>query len=95
MAIVGEKPESGVRVRIERAPRNETGSSEYAGTVTTPDEQWNVSAAIDAAGDVKITSDAPASVIEKVRLLVRTAVRHASDGGAPLPRVIHRWRADR
>ncbi len=88
MAIVGERPSHGMRLRLvlDRSKRA------YEGTATTPDAQWKVRADI-ASDDVTLDTDAPADVADYTRRVVRIAVRTAKADGTPAPRVIQRWRA--
>jgi hypothetical protein len=84
MAIVGDRPETGMRIVLDRIPGN-TGEA-YAGRLSTPTEDFD----IRVEGDV--VTGAPAELEEKVRLLVRTAVKHAEADGRPPPARIARWR---
>lgn len=92
MPIIGDHPERGVRFVLESATALEGAAARYVGAVYTPSEKYALDASIDGEGDVTVTSDAPADVAEKARLLVRTMVRHAESEGRPLPRRILRWR---
>lgn len=87
MAIVGDRPSHGMRLRLvlDRSGRH------YDGTATTPDAQWRIAAAIDDDGAVTIDTRAPAEIADYARRVVRIAVRNAA--GARSPRVIQRWRA--
>jgi hypothetical protein len=87
VAIVGDKPDHGIRVRLERTARG------YDGTATTKDARWSISIVIDDDGEVDVTGDAPDDVRERVRLIVRVEARNAKASGANLPRSIQRWRA--
>jgi len=87
LSVASEKPDHGIRVRLERSRDG------YDGVVTTKDERWTIAAAIDEAGDVTVTGDAPEDVRERVRLMVRIEARNAKSAGTTLPRVIQRWRA--
>lgn len=87
MAIVGERPSHGMRLRLVLDPSKRV----YEGTATTPEAQWNVRAAID--DDVALETDAPADVADYTRRVIRIAVRAAKTDGTPVPRVIQRWRA--
>lgn len=89
MGIAKEIPDHGIRVRLER------NAGGYEGTATTKDAKWNVACAIDADGEVTVTSEAPSAVSERVRLMVRIEARNAKAAGARLPRVIQRWRAEK
>jgi hypothetical protein len=105
VGIVGDRPESGVRIALER-PAHGGPPWSYAGEAVTPEARFALSAVIAADGTVAIElqlqpqlepqlRDAPAALVEKVRLLVRAAWKHAHEDGAPPPRRIVRWRADR
>ena len=63
--------------------------------VVTPDGKFELDATINANGEVTISSDAPAELAEKTRLIVRTAARHAAAEKSPLPRRIVRWRGEK
>jgi hypothetical protein len=91
MGIVGERPTSGMRLRLVL----DRSRKAYEGTATTPVAQWPVRAELDAAGEVKLDTTAPAEVAEYTRRVVRIAARNAKTDGTPVPRVIQRWRADR
>jgi hypothetical protein len=96
MGIVGDRPESGVRIAVERDARG--GSPwRYEGTATTPDDAYPVHATIDAGGEVTVETapGAPPDLAEKVRLILRTVVRQAkTDGNGTPARKIVRWRPD-
>lgn len=96
MAIVGRHLESGVRVVAER-PVAEGPPWRYEGEAVTENERFRLVAKLDAGGaaTVVLEPDPPAGLAEKVRLIVRAAWKHASEDGAPPPRRIARWRADR
>lgn len=99
MSIVGEKPESGMRITLER-PRDENPPWIYAGAIELPDLRLAIRVVVSAEGDVTVTADpadpaAPplsADLGERVRLLVRTAYRQAKSDGEPPARRIVRWR---
>jgi hypothetical protein len=88
MGIVGDRPESGVRITAER-PIEGGPPWRYRGTAVTPTEDFAFEATIDAEGEVVVTGAAPV-LAEKVRLILRTAARNA---GAPARKIV-RWRAD-
>jgi hypothetical protein len=96
MGIVGDKPESGVRIEVER-PREGGPPWRYEGHAVTASERIAVAATVTADGEasVEVAEGAPAGLAEKLRLLVRAAWKHASEEGAPPPRRIVRWRSDR
>lgn len=102
VGIVGERPETGVRIAIER-PREGGPPWSYAGSATLPDAAFPVVVTVSESGDVGVElapsgdtgAAAPADLAEKIRLIVRTAFRQAkSDGEAPAFRIV-RWRADK
>jgi len=84
-----------VRVDLER-PLGRAAPWRYAGEVVTPGQRLGIDVCVegDGAVTVRIQDGAPPGLAEKVRLLVRAAVRHAQDEGADPPRRIVRWRAD-
>ncbi len=96
MSIVGEKPESGMRITLER-PRDENPPWIYAGAIELPDLRLAIRVVVSAEGDVTVTADPAAPPLsadlgERVRLLVRTAYRQAKSDGEPPARRIVRWR---
>jgi hypothetical protein len=103
VGIASERPETGVRIAIER-PREPRGSRppwSYAGAAAVPDASFPLAVTVSGEGvvDVEIgPSEAgaapPADLAEKVRLIVRTAYRQAAADGAPPARRIVRWRGD-
>lgn len=92
MGIIGERPESGVRVTLTK----EADTDAYRGEATTATERHPVQVAIGEEDAVDVTITGPGAtdeaLTERVRLIVRTAVRHARADGRPLPRSIQRWR---
>jgi hypothetical protein len=100
MGIVGHHPESGVRVSLQR-DRGEGPPWRYDGEAVTESARFSLTARLDTAGVVTVAlpPDAPPGLAEKVRLMIRTAWKHAqrdqaSDETAP-PRRLVRWRANR
>lgn len=103
VAIVGERPLTGVRIAIER-PRDAGPPWSYAGSVFLPDAAFSASVRVTESGDVEVLLDAdpaergappPPDLAEKIRLIVRTVFKQAkSDGEAPAFRIV-RWRADK
>lgn len=95
MAILGERPETGVRVAIER-PIEGGPPWHYKGTATLPDETFPLRVEVSDLGEVRVQFDEPALVpsdlTEKVRLLVRTAYRQAKADDEPPAWRIVRWR---
>jgi hypothetical protein len=94
MAIVGDRPESGVRIDVTR---DALGGPpwRYRGNVVTPATTFPLEASISSGGLVTVEApSAPAAMAERARLLLRAAWRHASDEQQPPPRRIVRWRPD-
>ena len=81
VSIVGDRPESGMRLRLVLDPSKQT----YEGTATTPDAQWPVR--VDLEGDVSVKTDAPEEVAEYTRRVVRIAAKNAKAEGVAVPRV--------
>jgi hypothetical protein len=95
MGIVSPYPESGVRVEATRAA--EGPPWEYAGEAVVPDARFPLKVVVSEDGGVavELPTGAPGGLAERVRLIVRAAFRHARDEGAPPPRRLLRWRAER
>ncbi len=93
MGIVGPRPETGVRIDLMRPPRGGP-PWHYEGKIATATEQFQLTAVVSEAGDVAISAGArPEGAVQKARLMLRTAWKHARDDAAPPPRRIVRWRA--
>jgi hypothetical protein len=103
MTIVGQMPETGFRIEIERS-RLGGPPWLYEGAAVTPDARFPVRATLAVDGEVKVEvfspavfprRTPPAPLAESLRRIVRTAYRHARDEDphAPPPRRIVRWRA--
>jgi hypothetical protein len=102
VSIVGDRPETGVRIAIER-PREGGPPWAYQGTATLPDAVFPLIVSVSGAGDVDVIlagaadsqAVAPSDLAEKIRLIVRAVYKQAkSDDEAPAFRIV-RWRADR
>jgi hypothetical protein len=110
VAIVGERPETGVRIAVER-PRTGGPPWCYEGTAALPDAIFPLRVTVSEIGDADVVLSPanepanepaaesgiapPPDLAEKIRLIVRTVYRQAkSDGEAPAFRIV-RWRADR
>jgi len=89
MAIVGDRPTHGLRLRLVR-----DGTRRYTGAAMTRDRSWELAADVEDDDTVTMTSPcaAPTEVIEYARRVVRIAVRSAREDERPLPRVLQRWR---
>lgn len=108
VAIVGERPLTGVRIEIER-PREGGPPWSYAGRAFLPDATFTTTVRVTEAGDVDVelgpeaeepAATPPADLAEKIRLIVRTLYKQArADSDAAGPRApafrIVRWRADK
>jgi hypothetical protein len=97
MPIVGDHPETGFRVVLER-PHGDDAPFEYAGFVFLPQGKHTARVVVDGQGEVTVVlDDAPAALRDKVRLLVRSICKsaRADDDGAPPPRRITRWRGEK
>jgi hypothetical protein len=96
MAIVGHHPEHGVRVVVERR-RADGPPWRYEGEATARSAAYRLTATVLAGGEVTVDLDesAPAGLVDRVRLIVRAAYKHAKEEGTEPPRRISRWRAHR
>jgi hypothetical protein len=96
MGIVGPRPESGVRIDLER-PAAGGPPWRYDGTIATPTAEFSLRARVTEEGAVAIEAPPepalPAGVEQKAKLLLRAVWKHADADGAPPPRRIVRWRA--
>lgn len=94
MSIVGERPETGMRLRVER-PLEGGPPYRYAGEVATAEKTVPVSAVVDAEGEVAVQMEgADEASLEKLRLMLRAAFRPAREEARPPPRRVQRWRKD-
>lgn len=101
MPIAGEKPESGVRIAIER-PKDQAAPWKYAGFAHVPDASFPLVATVTDDGTVEVElapaesgQAPPGDLAEKVRLIVRTVYRQAkADDEAPAWRIV-RWRGEK
>lgn len=108
MPIASDRPESGVRIAIERDAKKDDPPFRYAGLVHLPEGSHPVAVEVDADGAVAVSFPAasgaagtPAAgattpeLAEKVRLIVRTAYRQAKADGEPPAWRIVRWRGEK
>ncbi len=103
MAIAGERPETGVRIQIQRDKSREQPPWSYAGAAQLPDASFPLAVVVSAAGDVEVTlspevssgNPPPPELAEKVRLIVRTAYRQAKADDEPPAWRIVRWRGEK
>jgi hypothetical protein len=89
--IIGDHPEVGIRIVLDRGP--DGPPYVYEGAVFTPDQRFSLTVRVETDGSVKVDGDAPPDLRDKARLMVRTMVRHAQDEEGAPPRRIMRWRA--
>ena len=103
VAIVGERPLTGVRIAIER-PREGGPPWSYAGSAFLPDAAFSAQVTVSEAGDVEVVLEPdpsergeapPSDLAEKIRLIVRTIYKQAKTDGEPPAFRINRWRADK
>jgi hypothetical protein len=95
MGIVGEFPETGVRIEVER-PAAGGPPWRYAGYAVAPGARFAMSAVVSAHGDVRVElpPDAPQGLADRIRLILRTAYRHAQNDAVAPPRRLVRWWGD-
>jgi hypothetical protein len=92
--IASERPETGVRIQLERDPNGKAAPFVYRGAACTPEESFDAEVVVreDGRVDVAIEGASP-DLVEKVRLIVRTVVRQA-EGDPPTWRIV-RWRGEK
>ena len=101
MPIAGDRPETGVRIVVERDASKADPPWTYAGSAHVPDASFPIAVIVDEAGTVAVTLGAtagatpPRDLSEKIRLIVRTAYRQATADGEPPPWRIQRWRGEK
>jgi hypothetical protein len=103
VAIAGNRPETGIRIAIERDRSRREPPWTYAGAAHLPSASFPLQVVVDAAGEVSVTlspdstsgAPPPEDLAEKVRLIVRTAYRQAKADGEPPAWRIVRWRGEK
>jgi hypothetical protein len=92
MGIIGDHPEGGLRFDLERMTSSPPWV--YTGTLATPGERHALHITVDASGAVVVHDESmlPGDMAQRTKMLVRTVVKHATDGRPP-PQRIRRWRA--
>lgn len=97
--IAGERPESGVRITIERDRAEVAPPWRYTGAAHVPDASFPLVVVVEASGDVKVelspTPVPPPDLAERVRLIVRAAHRQAKADDEPPAWRIVRWRGEK
>jgi hypothetical protein len=96
LSIVGERPESGVRIAIERDKQSGPPWN-YRGGAFLPDASFECAVVVSQQGEVEVTlpADAPGDLAEKVRLIVRTVFKQSNADGEPPAWKINRWRGEK
>lgn len=102
VAIAGDRPESGVRIALERAKQSDPPWN-YRGAAHVPDASFGAEVTVTESGDVTVSlgpdpttgAAPPADLAEKVRLIVRTVHRQAKADGEPPAWRIVRWRGEK
>jgi hypothetical protein len=92
VAIVGDRPETGVRIAIER-PHEAAPPWSYEGAAYTKDATVPIRVVVGEDGTVTVSGALAAELAERVRLIVRAAYKQARADGEPPARRIVRWRA--
>lgn len=103
MAIAGERPETGVRILVQRDKSREDPPWAYTGAAHLPSASFPLAVVVDAAGEVTVNlspeatsgTPPPSDLAEKVRLIVRTVYRQAKAEGEPPAWRIVRWRGEK
>ena len=103
MPIVGDHPETGVRIQLERDRSREVPPFEYAGAAHVPGRSFPLAVTVEASGEVSVAvspsaadgAPPPPELAEKVRLIVRAAYRQAASDGEPPAWRIVRWRGEK
>jgi len=95
MGIVGDHPETGVRIEVERALEGGPPWC-YRGEAVTPNARFPITATLSASGEVSVdlAPGAPPVLADRARLVVRTAWKHAHEDAVAPPRRIVRWRPE-
>ncbi len=95
MGIIGQRPETGVRLDVER-PQAGGPPWRYSGRAATAETELAVTATIDAGGEVQVEMGGAGGgdLAEKIRLILRAVYKHAAQDGLPPARRIQRWRPD-
>ena len=102
MPIVGDRPESGVRILIERDKSRRDPPWEYAGAAHVSDASFPIAVTVEGDGTVSVTMSPaddgcvpPVELPEKVRLMVRTVYKQAKADDEPPAWRIVRWRGEK
>jgi hypothetical protein len=96
MSIVGDSPEKGLRIEVERPAAAVGAPWRYEGDAVTPTARFRIVAVVEANGAVvvDVAAGAPAEVTDRIRRVLRAAWKHAQDDGLPPPRRVVRWRGE-
>lgn len=95
MAIVGSRPEAGIRIEVERAG-DAAAPWTYRGEAVTRDARFPLRVVLSESGDVhvELPPGAPPMLATRVRLMMRTLWRRARDEGVSPARRLMRWRTE-
>src|SRR5271156_1702788 len=101
MGIVGDRPEDGLRVSLER-PREGGPPWVYRGEVVMPTGRFETHAVVTADGATTVTVTAGGGgderlaerLAHRVKLLLRSAWKHAHADQSPPPSRLVRWRTE-
>lgn len=96
MAIVGQRPEGGIRVELERRSDGDAPPWIYRGRAATRLGEVSLHVVLSENGEVRVElpPGAPRTVETRVRLMMRALWRHARDEGAAPARRLMRWRPE-
>lgn len=97
MAIVSDHPDHGLRIAIER-PAVGGPPWHYKGAAFTKETSYQLKVTVLDAEEVRVEAEdrAPDDLAEKVRLIVRAALKQAKSEGISAPaRKIVRWRGEK
>ena len=103
MPIAGDRPETGVRIVVERDASRSDPPWFYNGAAHLPDASFPIAVTVHAepAGKVSVVvspsadREPPADLGAKIMLIVRTAYKQATADGEPPPWRIQRWRGEK
>jgi hypothetical protein len=101
MGIIGDRPDSGIRLTLQRA-REGGPPWTYRCEAVTATARFVARAVIGEDGEASVTSLAQVAqadavspeLAQRIRLVLRAAWKHAKADRAPPPERIVRWRAD-
>ncbi len=102
VSIGGDRPETGLRIHVQRDAATRAAPWSYAGRAYLPDASYALDVKVDEDGTVAVTlglqpgaPPPPSDLAEKVRLILRAAYKQARSDGVPPPWRIVRWRGEK